>query len=391
MSFFAPKPSSIVVSPSPLYCLVPQNVRSGDGLAPITVGDRTLRVGRAPTSDITLTHPSVSWEHALLRPRANLLHLEDLGSTNGTFVNGNRIAGDVMLREGHLVQFGEVLFRLTRDTGATEPARHTAAFDMASWAAALVQFDTLMREPAVVPHYQPIVAVASQTPIAYEVLGRSRLDGLRTPAEMFEVASELGHVAELSRLLRDEGVRQGAASLGQAALFLNTHPEEIGSRHLLPSLEALRRQCPGIPLVLEVHECALAKWTDLKNLRDELAAIGVGLAFDDFGAGTSRLVELTRARPHFVKFDREMIRQIDRASQSHRDLVRSLVRVAQAGESLCIAEGVETQAEHETVIELGFRLAQGFWYGRPVPADRLLDQHAGGHQGACANGPAPVE
>ncbi|MGV9252439.1 FHA domain-containing protein [Streptomyces sp. NPDC003697] len=74
-----------------------------------------LRIGRDPASGLRLTHDTVSRVHAELRRQGGRWILRDLGSTNGTTVNGRRVVGAVVVREGDQVAFGRVTFRLSAD------------------------------------------------------------------------------------------------------------------------------------------------------------------------------------------------------------------------------------------------------------------------------------
>jgi hypothetical protein len=76
-------------------------------------GGPTLRIGRLPGSDLKLNHDSVSRSHAELRRDGSTWILLDLGSTNGTHVNGSRIIGAATVRPGDRVAFGHTTFRLT--------------------------------------------------------------------------------------------------------------------------------------------------------------------------------------------------------------------------------------------------------------------------------------
>ena len=90
------------------------------------------------------------------------------------------------------------------------------------------------------------------------------------------------------------------------------------------------------------------------------------LAYDDFGAGQARLLELTEVPPDVLKFDRGLIQNIDSASRPRLEIIRGLVGVAKSMEITTLAEGVETEAEHQVCLELGFDQGQGFLYGRPA-------------------------
>jgi EAL domain-containing protein (putative c-di-GMP-specific phosphodiesterase class I) len=99
--------------------------------------------------------------------------------------------------------------------------------------------------------------------------------------------------------------------------------------------------------------------------------MNVRLAYDDFGAGQARLLELAEAPPHYLKFDRRFVMGIDQAPASRRRLVASLVAAARELLVKTVAEGVETAAEAEVCRDLGFTLAQGYHFGRPASVDTL--------------------
>lgn len=71
-----------------------------------------LRIGRDPVNGLRLTHETVSRAHAELSNQGGIWVLRDLGSTNGTTVNGRRVIGAVVVREGDQVGFGRMSFRL---------------------------------------------------------------------------------------------------------------------------------------------------------------------------------------------------------------------------------------------------------------------------------------
>lgn len=98
----------------------------GPGVEPPVQPPTILRVqsqetifGRDPSADVRLDFPMISWRHARLIRTGNTLVVEDLGSTNGTYVNGQRITGPVMVRPGDVIGLGSYTFSL-REDGAFE-------------------------------------------------------------------------------------------------------------------------------------------------------------------------------------------------------------------------------------------------------------------------------
>jgi EAL domain-containing protein (putative c-di-GMP-specific phosphodiesterase class I) len=289
-----------------------------------------------------------------------------LNSTNGTYVNGQRVTGKVTLQEEDLVQFANVAFRVRQQSSQTNA--NTIQEDVCDRALALVQFDKLMAERAVTPFFQPIIAVPTRQVFAYEILARSRLFGLETPKEMFDVAAQLNLEIELSVMLRFEGVQAAQSSVDPVHLFVNTHPRELSKPGLLPSLVALRDSFPDQPLTLEIHETAVTDPVRMSEMRAQLAALKIGLAYDDFGAGQSRLNELIESPPDYLKFDMSLIRDIDSATAQRQQILATLVQMVRSLGIVPLAEGVETEAESATCLQMGFELGQGFLYGRPSAA-----------------------
>jgi EAL domain-containing protein (putative c-di-GMP-specific phosphodiesterase class I) len=228
-----------------------------------------------------------------------------------------------------------------------------------------------MADQAVLPHYQAILDLGTRSPIGYEVLGRSRLFGLQTAESMFSAAAALNMEAELSRALRSAGVRD-AAKLGRPQrIFLNTHPREMDDLPVLGlSLRELREFAGERRLTLELHEGALTCVRQMRELRALLSDLSIELAYDDFGAGQGRLVELVEVPPDYLKFDMGLIQQIDVASQERQRMLASLVQMAKDLGIVVVAEGVETAGEDAFCREIGFDCAQGFLYGKPMIPER---------------------
>jgi EAL domain-containing protein (putative c-di-GMP-specific phosphodiesterase class I) len=199
------------------------------------------------------------------------------------------------------------------------------------------------------------------------VLGRSRLFGLETPKAMLSAASQLKQEFELSRTFRWEAMQATTALPRPPHLYLNTHPLELVEPGLLESMEALRKLRPSQALTLEIHEGAVTRAEAMRELRERLRDWNIGLAYDDFGAGQARFIELVEVRPDVLKFDMELVQGIHLASAERQNLVATLVRMARELDIVPLAEGVELPEESETCRQLGFELAQGFYFGKPAP------------------------
>jgi EAL domain-containing protein (putative c-di-GMP-specific phosphodiesterase class I) len=254
-----------------------------------------------------------------------------------------------------------------------ESILQTVQDDSCDRALALIQFDQLVTERAVVPHFQPIVDMLDGQVLGYEVLGRSRLFGLKDPRSMFAAAKVLNMEGELSRILRDEGVRHGQELAAHHVLFVNTHPAEMEDIELLVySLQELRALEPNRQLVLEIHEAAVTSSSVIQQLREGLTKLDMGLAYDDFGAGQARLVELVEVRPDYLKFDMKLVQHLDTAPLERQKMLASLVNMVRELAIRPLAEGIETIGEHEICRRIGFHCAQGYLYGHPAVPKALV-------------------
>jgi EAL domain-containing protein (putative c-di-GMP-specific phosphodiesterase class I) len=158
-------------------------------------------------------------------------------------------------------------------------------------------------------------------------------------------------------------------------LFVNTHPIEMEDIDLLVlSLRELRESAPERPLVLEIHEASVARSELMRKLRHALTEMRVGLAYDDFGAGQARLVELVEVPPEYLKFDMKLVQRLETASQERIKMTASLVQMVRELGIQPLAEGIETEGDHEICRQMGFTCGQGFFYGRPAQPKALLEQ-----------------
>lgn len=330
---------------------------------PIPVGQ--FQVGRRPDLNFCIPDPSVSKLHAEFIATDFGLFVRDLGSTNGTFVNGRRICRDTPLDQNDIVQFAGFEFVV----GRTEQlSTRTQCCSIADWMQTLTQFQRLMAERAIVPHFQPIVRLSDGATIGYEVLARSVLPGMASPKDMFEAAERSNQAASLSEMCRQTGIEQAALMPARAIMFLNTHPSETLETGLLESLQELRSTAPDQPIVLELHESALTHPKEISRLRDQLRKLHIQLAYDDFGAGQSRLRELAEVAPDYLKFDMSLIRGIH-LSRERTQFVAGLVQLALDRNIVPLAEGIESTEEAEVCRQIQFTHAQGYFYGKPAAAD----------------------
>ncbi|MCO8123697.1 EAL domain-containing protein [Stieleria sp. TO1_6] len=338
-----------------------------DSLRHLPIDEARFTVGRKAGSSLKLRYKTVSGQHAVFVLREGKLFLRDFDSTNGTFVNGERIQGEVVIDEEDLVHFAEAPFRVLRQSSPSQSAG-TIARNVCDEALALVQFDRMMSERLVRPLFQSIVNVSTAKVVGQEILGRGSVFGLESIDAMFHAARQLNLEVELSELLRWEGIRVGRDQPGRPCLFVNTHPKELENvARLVESLAQVREMSNQTDMVLEIHESSVTNRHVMCELAAAVKDLGIDLAFDDFGAGQARLAELIESRPDYVKFDISLIHGIDQAHPARRQMLETLVRMVRDLDICALAEGIETSTEAKACLDIGFDLAQGYFFGRPAP------------------------
>jgi EAL domain-containing protein (putative c-di-GMP-specific phosphodiesterase class I) len=335
-------------------------------------------IGRDKTCNLTLESKWVSRRHAEIRTGGGLLWIRDLGSTNGTCVNHKPIMKSELLEVGDIVSFGKLEFCIkSGDFPRPLDGEVTAAIDLMEELPHLALLETrlrkLLREQNVIPHFQPILRFSDLQVIGYEILGRIAQDDLPSdPVELFDVAGYLGCASDLSALFREKGLDLGRKLPESSFLFANTCAVELD--HLDILMESLGKSHDlkhSNRVVLEISETAMPHTEDLKQFRGKLKELGIAMAFDDFGVGQTRLVELAKVPPDFLKFDISLIRQIHLAPKRLHQMVFTFVKAARDLGITTLAEGIECLDESETCREIGFEYAQGFYYGRPLPIGEL--------------------
>jgi EAL domain-containing protein (putative c-di-GMP-specific phosphodiesterase class I) len=240
-----------------------------------------------------------------------------------------------------------------------------------------VELREALKHDELVLHYQPVVDLKRGVTTGVEALVRwQRADGLRMPDTFIPAAEASGLIVPMGVGVLQEACHQGALWRRQGldldvAVNLSarqvTHPDVVGTVQ-----ETLRRS--GLPpqrLMVEVTESTVMEDADAAEVAlRAIAALGVAVAIDDFGTGYSSLVYLKRYQLHALKVDRSFVAGMGINAEDDA-IVASIINLAGAVGAVCIAEGVETHEQHAALTALGCDYAQGFLFGRPVPAGEL--------------------
>lgn len=340
-------------------------------LGDVKITQFPFRIGRFNQLELTLARRTVSGNHAVITEQHENLYIEDSGSRNGTFVNGDKINERTRIRRGDLIQIAQAVFRV-QNNDTEEVFARTINPLIADNALAIVEFDRLMADELVIPHYQSIVDIVSGDIVGYEALARGENETLRSPKEMFGAAARMQQESALSRMLRRVATAMFDELEIDSKLFLNSHHSEIDDPEMMiESMIELRSVHPDRDIVLEIHEATVTNLEQMQMIGAELKKINVEIAYDDFGAGQARFFELIEEPPKYLKFDIRLMKDLHIASDRRRRTIDGLVKMVDSLGITCLAEGIEMSEEAKAVQDLGFQLAQGYYYSHPMTFQEL--------------------
>ncbi|MEU5846151.1 sensor domain-containing protein [Saccharopolyspora shandongensis] len=231
--------------------------------------------------------------------------------------------------------------------------------------------------------YQPIIDLGTGRTVAMEGLLRwtHPLYGTVSPAEFIPLAEESdvihGIGAHMLRMASRELAAYRARHQLDLRLKVNLSARQLEDPYLHNDVrEALAEAgLPASAVCLEVTESALMHDpTAAAQVLSNLRRLGVRLAIDDFGTGYSSLAQLQRLPLDTLKIDRSFITGVDENPDAEA-IVNSIIAMAHAVKLTVVAEGVEKAEQLDLLRRLGCDQAQGFYIGKPTPADQLAENH----------------
>lgn len=237
------------------------------------------------------------------------------------------------------------------------------------------RLDAAIRNGHLELFYQPKVDLASRRILGAEALVRWRDPerGLISPGDFIPVAERSDLIAKIGNWVLAEAcsmlARRGGSLPEDFHVAVNVSPLQF-ERYDLASEVIRAVSAAGIPprrLQLEVTESLMIR--DAIRVSTMLARIvdfGVLVALDDFGTGYSNLGSLSRLPFDAFKLDQSFVREIDRDTVK-ASIAKSVRQLAEGLDKKVVAEGIETCGECVKVMELGYRIGQGYRFGKPMP------------------------
>ncbi|MBL7255424.1 putative bifunctional diguanylate cyclase/phosphodiesterase [Paractinoplanes lichenicola] len=230
--------------------------------------------------------------------------------------------------------------------------------------------------------YQPIVEMPGGELYGVEALIRWNhpTRGPIGPDVFIPAAERTGLIVPLGAWILEEACRQAAAwraSLGECAphtVTVNVSARQLREAGFAADVAAVlqRTGLPPSTLTVEVTETAVFDGgTALAEVR-AISELGVKIALDDFGTGHSSLGLLRTCPADVLKVDKSFVDDVTEGGQQ-AVVVAALIGICEGMGLRAVAEGVETAEQAAELQRLGYRYAQGFHYGHPMPAAAIAD------------------
>jgi diguanylate cyclase (GGDEF)-like protein len=228
-------------------------------------------------------------------------------------------------------------------------------------------------------HYQPKVDLATGAIAGVEALTRWRLPHRDLiPAHQFiSIAEECGLIVPFGRWVLREACQQARAwqiaGLPPMPIAINVSSVELRSPGFVAGVRTILKEAALEPryLELELTERVLVEDSpSAAAVLKQLKEIGVLLALDDFGTGHSSLSSLKRFPIDALKIDQSLVRGLSKDAQDD-DIVTAVIGMGKSLHMRVVAEGVETREQLEILQRHNCPQGQGFYFGRPVPAEEF--------------------
>jgi len=233
--------------------------------------------------------------------------------------------------------------------------------------------------------YQPIMELASGRLVSAEALLRWNHPtlGSVSPSEFIPIAEESGLIASVGQwVLREAcqalvGWRRRAPHAAPETISVNISRAELALGHRL--LEQVRSMLEEVGLPPHCLQLEITEREVMRNpeacfaLLQELRCLGVKIAMDDFGTGTSSLAFLRDYRFDTIKIDQSFVRDLT-SSPDVLAVIHATVALIENLGMASLAEGVEEPAQVAVLQSLGCRFAQGFFFSPPLSADELIER-----------------
>ncbi|MGP7795919.1 putative bifunctional diguanylate cyclase/phosphodiesterase [Sphingomonas sp. CLY1604] len=223
-------------------------------------------------------------------------------------------------------------------------------------------------------HYQPVVDAGTGNLTGFEALLRwqSPQFGNVSPVKFIPLAEEARLIQPIGEWVVRTACAEAASWPSNVRVAVNVSPDQLQNPNFVAVVTSALANS-GLSaerLELEVTESVfMHEGLGATKVLERVLDLGVRLSLDDFGTGYSSLGYLSRTRFSSIKIDRSFVQGASKGVKEAIAIIRAVVALAQSLGMATTAEGVETEAEHRLVQDLGCTKVQGYYFGRPLPVE----------------------
>jgi len=282
-----------------------------------------------------------------------------------------------------LIKYADVAMYRAKDLGRNNYQQYHK--DMSDEVLRRLELETLLRgaleRKELCLYYQPQIDLSNGEIIGVEALLRwfTADNQMIPPLEFIPIAEDTGLIHNIGEWVLEEACIQlnnwQKNGLDKFRVAVNVSYQQLAdnNRHF-PSIVKKylnKHQIDASKLELELTESVtLDKPEQIMTILNELSAMGIQLAMDDFGTGYSSLSQLRRLPFQTIKIDKSFVSDITENPED-KDLVNAIVAISKTLKRTALAEGIETEEQLASLINMGCDVAQGYYFSKPLPANEI--------------------
>jgi len=234
------------------------------------------------------------------------------------------------------------------------------------------EFYNIIKNTNIKSLFQPIISLTDGTVFGYEALSRGPQNSyMQNPEVLLKIAKKCNKLWELEELFRLKALENIYKKRLDVKIFLNINPQIINSLKFKDSftreyLKKYNLDCENV--IFEITE--RDEVTSISSFMESIEywkSQNYQIAIDDVGSGHSGLNRICYVKPHYIKLDMELVRDVDKDS-TKQAIIKSMHEFSKLTEARLIAEGIETEEELKTLIDIGVQYGQGYFIQRPQEA-----------------------
>ncbi len=337
-------------------------------------------IGRQDAADHAINCTRVSREHCRITRTGKGYKIRDLGSTNGTYVNGERI-DEVPLHDGDLVSVADMEFTFFSGEASVEDAATQRIAPKSAGAAEDVVGDSLVQtvrwmnetttQGGLQTTFQRIVSLEGGQTFGWDVVVFDPADAIEQAAQALLAGTDCRVTRRARQVSRLVAIERIAAARVAGRALLRVDPIELGDHTLATRLGKLANLLGRGRVVVDLDESVTHDARQFRAFCEAMAEQDVAVSLRGFAAGRAQMADYADCPPQFVRFAPQMTSDLAGNSRRKKQ-VQAAIEAASELDAQIIVTNVADDEQAELCRELGCHLAVGAYYGglHPIPQVR---------------------